>query len=402
MEINEKKFKIICFPLPASGHSNPFYPILSELKKSNQDLHIIVYTTNKYKTNFENLGVECKLVDVDESELSLDGVRSEIAGLKISQELTKYACDNLESLAKEIEKEDPDLIIYDGTTIYVRWCILFYQKCYNASTQNKSYKKSSFRPKKDLPPLICYSPMYVMDFKSYPNLYEMSLLFQFSKIFSFRVIWWILKYVKEHYRLSLKYGFKLTNPFKKVTPERTPYTKFTIVTILEEIQPRSHLLEKDYFKFVGASIDDSVNVSNYAAFRDNSLNELIESFEVKENKINILDENTVHLIYVSLGTVFNAQFELFKTIIKAFRTFDLESLTTKSKIKRENLRIIVSTGATVYDQFQTAIKSNQYVLPDNIYLAKSAPQTEILKRASLFITHNGMNSTSESIHYGGK
>ena len=110
----------------------------------------------------------------------------------------------------------------------------------------------------------------------------------------------------------------------------------------------------------------------------------------------------MHLIYVSLGTVFNAQFELFKTIIKAFRTFDLESLTTKSKIKRENLRIIVSTGATVYDQFQTAIKSNQYVLPDNIYLAKSAPQTEILKRASLFITHNGMNSTSESIHYGGK
>jgi UDP:flavonoid glycosyltransferase YjiC (YdhE family) len=29
-----------------------------------------------------------------------------------------------------------------------------------------------------------------------------------------------------------------------------------------------------------------------------------------------------------------------------------------------------------------------------------SPQIEILKRASLFLTHNGMNSTSESIHYG--
>jgi UDP:flavonoid glycosyltransferase YjiC (YdhE family) len=308
-----KKFKILCFPLPASGHSNPFYPILNELLKYNEDLHIVVYTTKQYVKNFENLGVECRLVDVEDSALSLDGVRSELAGLKITQELTKYACDNLETLAREIEKEDPDLIIYDGTTIYVRWCVLFYQKCYNASIQNKPYKKSNFRPKKDLPPLICYSPMFVMDFKSYPNFYEMSMLFQFSKSISFRVMWYILKYVGQHYRLCLKYGFKLTNPFKKTTPEKTPYTKFTIATILEELQPRSHMLDKEYFKFVGASIDDDVNHNNYSAFQDPYINELLEYYDEKENKTNILNENE-HLVYVSLGTVFNDQFETFKTI----------------------------------------------------------------------------------------
>ena len=48
------------------------------------------------------------------------------------------------------------------------------------------------------------------------------------------------------------------------------------------------------------------------------------------------------------------------------------------------------------------ITRNEYSLPDNIILVKTAPQTEILKRASLFINHSGMNSASEAIHYGGK
>ena len=33
-------------------------------------------------------------------------------------------------------------------------------------------------------------------------------------------------------------------------------------------------------------------------------------------------------------------------------------------------------------------------------LVERAPQIELLKRAYLFISHNGMNSTSESIHFG--
>jgi UDP:flavonoid glycosyltransferase YjiC (YdhE family) len=39
-------------------------------------------------------------------------------------------------------------------------------------------------------------------------------------------------------------------------------------------------------------------------------------------------------------------------------------------------------------------------VPSNILLLPKSPQIDILKRAALFITHNGMNSTSESIHYG--
>ena len=46
------------------------------------------------------------------------------------------------------------------------------------------------------------------------------------------------------------------------------------------------------------------------------------------------------------------------------------------------------------------MKSIYENIGDNVYLVEIAPQLSILQRASLFVTHSGMNSTSESIHYG--
>ena len=40
-----------------------------------------------------------------------------------------------------------------------------------------------------------------------------------------------------------------------------------------------------------------------------------------------------------------------------------------------------------------------YHLDQNILLFASVPQVDVLKRASLFITHAGMNSASETIRY---
>jgi UDP:flavonoid glycosyltransferase YjiC (YdhE family) len=42
----------------------------------------------------------------------------------------------------------------------------------------------------------------------------------------------------------------------------------------------------------------------------------------------------------------------------------------------------------------------EYSLPDNVVMLPTAPQIQILQRASLFITHCGMNSTSEAIYHG--
>ena len=55
-------------------------------------------------------------------------------------------------------------------------------------------------------------------------------------------------------------------------------------------------------------------------------------------------------------------------------------------LKLNHLEIVFSVGQ-FYDSFQDLIQNNDYKLPNNVYLFKFVPQLEILKRASLFITH---------------
>ena len=81
------------------------------------------------------------------------------------------------------------------------------------------------------------------------------------------------------------------------------------------------------------------------------------------------------------------------------KSFNLGS--NSRNIKLDNLKVVVSTGEYVLNKFTELINKNGYLLPNNIFLLKSEPQTEILKRASLFITHCGQNSVSESVHFGG-
>lgn len=91
------------------------------------------------------------------------------------------------------------------------------------------------------------------------------------------------------------------------------------------------------------------------------------------------------IIYVSMGTVFqNENPELFKVLIRASTRF------------ARDYAVIISTGDEKnYDKYM-----NSSLASPDILLIPHTPQIEILKRASLFITHAGMNSVSEAINYG--
>lgn len=91
------------------------------------------------------------------------------------------------------------------------------------------------------------------------------------------------------------------------------------------------------------------------------------------------------IIYVSMGTVFqNENPELFKVLIRASTRF------------AKDYAVIISTGDEKnYDKYM-----NSSLASPDILLIPHTPQIEILKRASLFITHAGMNSVSEAINYG--
>ncbi|MBQ0850387.1 oleandomycin glycosyltransferase [Streptomyces sp. BH-SS-21] len=84
------------------------------------------------------------------------------------------------------------------------------------------------------------------------------------------------------------------------------------------------------------------------------------------------------LLYASLGTVFNADPQLLRTFSTALAPL--------------GGTVVVSTGRTD----PAALGP----LPVNVLARRSVPQPEVLARASLFVTHGGMNSVNEAMYAG--
>jgi hypothetical protein len=162
---------------------------------------------------------------------------------------------------------------------------------------------------------------------------------------------------------------------------------------------------------VGSCIDDNVHIDGLAAVSDSRIKQIL----LKINRDNPLDLIDIHrksnqecaLIFVSLGTIYNDGLKLYSKIIQSFNFFDKEPITNdencdlyntqRRRYKLSELSIIVSVGTNNYDEFMRLIKSGALKIPDNMLIVEFAPQLEVLKRASLFITHCGMNSTNEGL-----
>lgn len=83
------------------------------------------------------------------------------------------------------------------------------------------------------------------------------------------------------------------------------------------------------------------------------------------------------LVYVSMGTVINDRPDFYSKCIEA--------------LKDENVEVIISCGK--------AVDANSLgALPDNIKVFPYVDQLDVLSRTSVFITHCGMNSVSESLY----
>ncbi|MBE9100936.1 glycosyltransferase [Vacuolonema iberomarrocanum] len=89
--------------------------------------------------------------------------------------------------------------------------------------------------------------------------------------------------------------------------------------------------------------------------------------------------NDKPLIYASMGTVQNRFGDVFQTIAAACA--DL------------NAQLVISLGGRLEPELFSD-------LPGNPLVVKYAPQLELLQRASLNITHAGLNTTLESLSYG--
>ena len=130
--------------------------------------------------------------------------------------------------------------------------------------------------------------------------------------------------------------------------------KYKLMLTSKLFHPQSEVID-DSFYFIGPSIEERPI--------DNNIN-----FKKDENKI---------LVYISLGTIFNDNFEIFKQFVEAFRNW-------------KDFQVVISIG-------KRFVVKDLGDLPENILAFNFVPQLQILKIADIFITHGGINSINEAI-----
>ncbi len=152
--------------------------------------------------------------------------------------------------------------------------------------------------------------------------------------------------------LKKKFNLRYGNIAKEMM-DNAPKLNFTYT--VKEFQIYSGDFDSSRYKYVGASIGSR------------------EEKEFDFSKI----ENPI--IYISLGTLLNTSVKFFRKCLDAFRN--------------QPVSVVMSIG--------NVVKMEQLgKIPDNFFVYPFVPQLEILKKASLFITHGGMNSVNEALYYG--
>ena len=375
MSVNNK---VLALVLPASGHINIMSCLVKELV-NRKTYNVVFFSTEKYKDLVERTGARYKKYS-NFPDLNLN---NELSVFDIAILLMKAALKVLPELIQFCEDEKPDLILCDNGTYYGSFLI-------NYLKTNHNNGRLPFK----MPKVVMLHSTFAMIENIYPNSNEINLMIgkkNFGMIIGYFKLYFIQKKINDRFKLSLP------NEMRKVARALANENQLNLCAVLKELQPRAAKL-MDRFKFIGCCVSEDVR--NFK-INNEKLKLIFNNFKPINPMLNGERKiNEKKLIYISFGTIVNNKTDAFEKIITALDEFELEPDESNSKIKSENLEIIISVGSYVYEKFQDKINNHDYKLPDNILLLPNVPQIEILKRASLFITHAGMNSASETIHYG--
>lgn len=162
----------------------------------------------------------------------------------------------------------------------------------------------------------------------------------------------LFRVIRNIRQLKNRYGYR---------PDRTPDMfsntgDINIIYTSKKFHPPSKTIDNS-FVFVGPSLGDRP-----------------ENLDIEESFL-----KHPGLIYISLGTIFHDQKEFYNNCIRAFGG-------------NERYNVVMSIG--------DSLKAEDLLpTPENFRIRNRTSQLKILENASLFITHGGMNSVHESLHF---
>jgi MGT family glycosyltransferase len=311
----------IFFNVPAHGHTNPTLPVVAELVKRGE--RIIYYSLKEFRTVIEHTGAtfRCYGETPPDSIMQDENITRQVYYVMNTSQII------LPRLLADIQEIKPDYIIHDSFCPWGK---------YVAQITNI--------------PAISSNTMFVLTPRLIRSIPSMLITQFFMGIAARREKALIYSIAA---RLSAEYGI----PKPAISDIVTNPEALNIVYTSKQFQPFVHLLDNS-FKFVGPSLHQR---PKDAAFPFEKL---------AENK---------PLIYISLGTMFNAHLAFFLLCCQAFANTDLQ--------------VVISTG--------TRISPDQLgKIPDNMLVRPTVPQLTLLQHTDVFITHAGMNSANEALYYG--
>ena len=224
--------RIFVFPVSLMGHMNPLLSLLQELGR-NKEIEIICYAMPEYQERIESIGAvyrreapveldkEAKISKRFYTMLQMSNEKNFEPAVNAFRQQLEAANKLVDWMANEIDRDRPDLIIYDKFAICFKMTIKYYKKYHKLSRLT----------------LIAFSPSFMIQKEIYPNKFESSLI---RTRLSLRFIRDLCKASYENIKFSFKHGIELA-PISSYFVDQDLDAEFTMVAVFPDLQARYFL-----------------------------------------------------------------------------------------------------------------------------------------------------------------
>ncbi|MDZ3952286.1 macrolide family glycosyltransferase [Bacillus thuringiensis] len=311
---------VLVINLPAEGHINPTLAVISELIQRGEN--VVSYCIEDYRRKIESTGAEFRAFEnfLPQSNI-MDRINKEESSLEVWSHMMQATDRIVSAILKEIKEEKYDYVLYDNHFVVG----------YIVATMLK------------LPKISSCTTFAVNEHVNFKEAFEQKKIDENSPVYQ--------SCMTEMHQWKEKYGITCTS----LQDIMNFPGDLTLVYTSKEYQPYSETFP-DSFKFIGPSITTRKEVGEFP-----------------------IETLTDKVIFISMGTVFNEQPDLYEKCFEAFKSLDaIIVLVVGKKIDSKQLKNI----------------------PGNFKIFNYVPQLIVLQHTDVFVTHGGMNSTSEALYYG--
>lgn len=313
------------FNTPTTGHVNPTLPVVAELARRGHE--VVYWLSEGYRAKIEATGATFRAyADIPDDYFEQRGLDGSMP-TRSALELAKTTREIVPGLLETVRAEQPDVLLYDSMCPW-GWLL-------GAVTGIPSAASNT---------VLLMTPAQMFRMVGVAGLLPMLALGMrgLSAQREFRAV---------ARRLEQEYGIKA--PF--FTDFLMARGTITISYTSRMFQPHADSLP-DSIKFVGPSIEPRADHSGFP-------------FDALDGR---------PLVYISLGTIINANLDFFRQCLEAFGDGAYQ--------------VVMSIGSRI-DPAQLG------AIPEHFIVRAHVPQLEILQRAALFVSHAGMNSVHEGLYY---